>query len=126
MGLLLSGVSLTVVALVPSLAVLLVMFALAGVGNGMALVHERLFIQATVAEEFSARVFGVRDALSAWGFGVAFLAAGAAVSGFGPQLVIGVAGGGLLTVGLITALWLRRSFRAAGGVRGVPVRESSG
>lgn len=126
LGLLLTGVSLAVVALVPSLAVLFVMFALAGVGNGMALVHERLFIQATVAEEFSARVFGVRDALSAWGFGMAFLAAGAAVSGFGPQLVIGVAGGGLLTVGVITALWLRRSFREAGGVRGVPVRGSSG
>lgn len=126
MGLLLTGVSLTVVALVPNLAVLFVMFALAGVGNGMALVHERLFIQATVAEEFSARVFGVRDALSAWGFGLAFLTAGAAVSGFGPQLVIGVAGGGLLTVGVITALWLRRSFRATGGMRRVPIRESSG
>ena len=126
MGLLLTGVSLTAVALVPNLAVLFVMFAFAGVGNGMALVHERLFIQATVAEEFSARVFGVRDALSAWGFGLAFLAAGAAVSGLGPQLVIGVAGGGLLTVGIITALWLRRSFRATGGMRTVPLRESSG
>lgn len=126
MGLLISGVSLTFVGLVPSLAVLLVMFAFSGVGNGMALVHERLYIQATVADELSARVFGVRDALSAWGFGLAFLAAGAAVSGFGPQLVIGVSGGGLLTVGVVTALWLRRSFRVAGGVRGMAVRESSG
>jgi MFS family permease len=125
MGLLLSGVGYTVVALVPSLAVLFVMFAVAGIGNGLALVHERLFIQATVADEFSARVFGVRDALSAWGFGVAFLVAGAAVSAFGPQLVIGLAGGGLLAVGTLTALWVRRSARAT-GPRGVPVRESSG
>ena len=125
-GLLLGGVSLTVVALAPNVAVLFAMFALAGIGNGMALVHERLFIQATVADEFSARVFGLRDALSAWGFGVAFLVAGAAVSVMGPQATIGLAGGGVLTVGVITSLWLRRSFRATGGVRGMPLREPSG
>ena len=126
LGILLSGASLTVVALIPSLGILLVMFALSGVGNGMALVHERLYIQATVEDELSARVFGVRDAVSAWGFGLAFIAAGAAVTGFGPQLVIGVAGAGLLTVGLVTAVSLRRSFRATDGVRGVPLKESSG
>jgi predicted MFS family arabinose efflux permease len=115
MGLLLGGLSITVVALVPSLAVVFVMFVLAGFGNGMALVHERLFIQATVADEFSARVFGLRDALSAWGFGIAFLTAGAAVSGLGPQAVIGIAGVGLTTVGLVSGLVLRWSPRGPGG-----------
>jgi MFS family permease len=107
LGLLLSGAGFTAAGLVPDLAVLFAMFMLAGFGNGLMLVHERLFIQATVPDEFSARVFGVRDAVTAWGFGVAFLAAGALVSAFGPQAVIVVAGAGVTSVGLAMAVWLR-------------------
>ena len=120
LGLILGGVSLAVVALVPNVAILFAMFALAGIGNGMALVHERLFIQATVADEFAARVFGVRDALSAWGFGLAFLTAGVAVSSLGPQVVIGAAGAGMTAVGIVTAFWLRRSLRKPGGSKDHP------
>ena len=94
LGLLLSGAGFLVAGLVPTLAVVLVMFTLAGFGNGLMLVHERLFIQETVPDELTARVFGVRDATTAWGFGVAFVSAGALVSLAGPQTVIVIAGAG--------------------------------
>ena len=96
LGLLLSGAGFLAAGLVPSLAVVLVMFTVAGFGNGLMLVHERLFIQQTVPDELAARVFGVRDATTAWGFGVAFLSAGALVSLAGPQSVIVIAGAGVI------------------------------
>ena len=106
-GLLLSGAGFLVAGLVPTLAVVLVMFTLAGFGNGLMLVHERLFIQETVPDELTARVFGVRDATTAWGFGVAFVSAGALVSLAGPQTVIAIAGAGVTLVALAAGYFLR-------------------
>ena len=107
LGLLLSGAGFLAAGLVPSLAVVLIMFTVAGFGNGLMLVHERLFIQQTVPDELAARVFGVRDATTAWGFGVAFLSAGALVSLAGPQSVIVIAGAGVTLVGLAAGYFLR-------------------
>jgi hypothetical protein len=107
LGLLLSGAGFAGAGLAPHLAVVFAVFTLAGFGNGLTLVHERLFIQATVPDAFSARVFGVRDAVTAWGFAVAFLAAGGLVSAFGAATVILVAGVGVTAVGLAIGLWLR-------------------
>jgi MFS family permease len=108
LGLLLSGAGFLAAGLVPSLVVVLVMFTLAGFGNGLMLVHERLFIQQTVPDELMARVFGVRDATTAWGFGIAFMSAGALVSAAGPGTVIVIAGAGVAVVGLVAGYFLRQ------------------
>jgi MFS family permease len=123
LGLLLTGAGFAIAGLAANLAVLFAVFTLAGFGNGLTLVHERLFIQVAVPDEFSARVFGVRDALTAWAFCAAFVAAGGLVSALGPREVIVLAGVGMLAVGLALALWLR-SRRARDDVTVRPPVES--
>lgn len=85
-------------------------FAVAGLGNGMVLVFERLLIQETVSDELLGRVFGVKDALTAWAFGVAFLGAGAAVSELGVRPVLTAAGIVALLVWVVAPLGLRGAF----------------
>ena len=63
----------------------LVAFAIAGLGNGMLLVFERQIIQAFVPDRLAGRVFGIKDALSAWAFGSAFICAGALISLIGTR-----------------------------------------
>jgi MFS family permease len=70
LGCLLSGLS-------PALPAALFAFTLAGFGNGLLLVHERLIVQEDVPDPALGRAFGVKDALASWAFGVAFFAAGA-------------------------------------------------
>ena len=60
--------------LAPSVAVAAFTFLAAGYGNGMLLVYERLLIQALVPDALSGRVFGIRDAITAWAFAAGFLA----------------------------------------------------
>ena len=82
-GLALVGAGFLACAIAPGLATALPAFAVAGIGNGLLLVYERLLIQTTVDDALMARVFGVRDGLSAWAFAAAFLAAGALIEAFG-------------------------------------------
>jgi MFS family permease len=105
-GLLASG-------LAPVLWVALVTFAVAGFGNGLMLVYERLLIQATVPDRYSARVFGVKDALTAWAFAVAFLSAGGLIALTGPRDLIVLAGAGGLVVWAIALVALRRHWTAS-------------
>ena len=58
----------------PGLAIALVTFGLAGFGNGLLLVHERLLIQAVVPDTCRARIFAVSDTVVSWAFAIAFLA----------------------------------------------------
>ena len=101
-GLLLSG-------LAPNYWIALVTFALAGFGNGQALVYERLLVQATVPDGVMARVFGAKDALTAWAFAVAFLSAGAIIALIGTRPLVLLAGAGSLAVWAISALALKRA-----------------
>jgi MFS family permease len=94
----------------PTFAVAVPAFALAGVGNGLVLVYERLLIQTTVADRLMARVFGVKDGLTAWAFAVAFIAAGGLVDAFGARALIIVAGAGGLLVWVGARIALRRTW----------------
>jgi MFS family permease len=94
--------------LAPSLAVAAPAFALAGLGNGIVLVYERLLIQTNVPDRLMARVFGVKDGLAAWAFGVAFVAAGGLVDALGPRTLILIAGAGGLVVWAGARIALRR------------------
>jgi MFS family permease len=109
-GLGLVGAGFLACGIAPSLAVAIPAFALAGVGNGLALVHERLVIQTTVADGLMARVFGARDGLNAWTFAIAFVAAGALIEAFGVRTVVQFAGVGGLLVWALSTVALRRPW----------------
>jgi hypothetical protein len=111
-GLGLVGAGFLACGIAPNLATALPAFALAGVGNGLALVHERLLIQTTVADALMARVFGARDGLNAWTFAIAFVAAGALVEVLGVRTVVQLAGVGGLLVWSVSTLALRRPWAA--------------
>jgi MFS family permease len=106
-GLLALGVGLLATGLAPTFAVALVTFTVAGFGNGLVLVYERLLILASVPDRLIGRVFGVKDALTAWAFAVAFLTAGAALEATGPREVILAAGGIGVVVWAVSVLALR-------------------
>jgi MFS family permease len=114
MGLVVLGIGLVASGLAPVLPVAMAAFCLAGFGNGAMIVYERLLIQATVADRLAGRVFGVKDALTAWAFGGAFIAAGGLVELFGIRESIVGFGVGCIGVWVVMALSLRRSFSEAG------------
>lgn len=101
------GAGFVATALTGSFYVALATFAVAGFGNGLLVVYERLLIQHTFPDNMVARVFGIRDALTAWAFALAFLAAGALVDEIGASDVIGLGGLICLAITAVTALALR-------------------
>ena len=109
-GLALVGAGFVACAAAPSFATAIPAFALAGVGNGLMLVYERLLIQTTVPDALMARVFGAKDGLTAWSFGAAFLAAGGLIEAFGVRTVLLIAGIGGLVVWGVSAVALRHAW----------------
>jgi hypothetical protein len=79
------------------------------------LVYERLLVQATVPDHLAGRVFGVKDALTAWAFGIAFVVAGGLISLVGVRELLVAAGVGGLVVWLVSAAALRDEFAAEAG-----------
>jgi MFS family permease len=106
-GLFVMGFGNLTIGLANSVAVVFGTFALAGVGNGMMLVYERLIIQATVPDRLYGRVFGVNDAMTAWAFALSFLAAGAVVSLAGARPAIVASGIGVIAAAGLTAVLIR-------------------
>jgi MFS family permease len=113
LGVLVMGVGFLGSGLAPSYAVAMVTFSAAGIGNGLLLVHERLLIHTMVPDRLLARIFGTKDALTAWAFGLAFLSAGAIISVIGVRSAIVVAGVGVLVVWAFSIAALRRATRRA-------------
>ncbi|MGH2715899.1 MAG: MFS transporter, partial [Thermoleophilaceae bacterium] len=108
LGLLILATGFIATGLAPVYVAALGAFVFGGIGNGMLIVYERQLIQATVPDRLAGRIFGVKDALSAWAFGLAFVCAGALITLIGVRELLVVAGiGGL-------AAWLV-SLRALGG-----------
>jgi MFS family permease len=113
-GLGIVGVGFVTCGLAPSFATALPAFALAGVGNGLILVYERLLIQTTVPDQVMARVFGAKDGLTAWAFAAAFLVAGGLIEGLGVRAVLVLAGLGGLLVWIISSVLLRGAWSEPG------------
>lgn len=126
LGLLVLGLGFVATGVAPSYAAALMAFALAGFGNGMLLVFERLLIQATVPDRLAGRIFGVKDALTAWAFGIAFISAGALLNLFGVRELILIAGTGGLVVWIAGVVTLRRSWRDKPGAVSGSGAESAG
>ena len=119
-GLLLMGLGFLVSGVVsgPELAALT--FALAGYGNGVMMVYERLIIQGTVPDSLAGRLFGVKDALTAWAFALAFVTTGAVLTLVGPRATVIGAGVGGLVIWLGSVLALRRAWDGGGAKVSVP------
>ncbi len=107
-GVMVMGAGYALTGFAPTYGFVFATFALAGLGNGMMLVYERLIIQATVSDSLAGRVFGTKDALTAWAFAISFVVAGAAVSAVGPQAVLIASGAGVIAIGAATAVGLRK------------------
>jgi MFS family permease len=113
-GLAVVSVGFLAAGLAPVLLVATLGFAVAGVGNGMMLVYERLLIQTTVPDRLMGRTFGVKDGLTAWAFAVAFIAAGGLVEELGSRAVILAAGVGGLVVWAGATVALRGAWAERG------------
>jgi MFS family permease len=98
--------------LAPVFGIALATFALAGFGNGMMLVYERLLIQAVVPDRLAARVFGIKDGLTAWAFAVAFIASGGIIELLDARTALLAAGVGGLLVAALAAAALRSKWLA--------------
>ncbi len=77
-------------------------FALGGIGNGMLIVYERQLIQSTVPDRLAGRVFGLKDALSAWAFGLSFVCAGGLITLIGVRELLVAAGVGGIAAWLVS------------------------
>lgn len=115
-GLALVGAGFVACGFAPGFGAAIPAFAIAGIGNGLLLVYERLLIQTTVDDTLMARVFGVRDGLSAWAFAAAFLAAGGLVEAFGVRAVLEIAGVGALLVWAVSRFALRHAWAAPSSI----------
>jgi MFS family permease len=85
--------------------------ALAGIGNGMLIVFQRLILQASVDDGLLGRVFGVQVALDAAAFTSSYLVAGALLTVAGPRTMFVVAAVGAVAVATASAWALRAGWR---------------
>jgi MFS family permease len=114
-GLAIVGAGFIACGIAPGFATAVLAFALAGIGNGLLLVYERLLIQTTVDDRMMARTFGVRDGFSAWAFAAAFIAAGGLIEALGVRTVLVVAGAGALLVWALSTIALRHAWEVRPG-----------
>jgi MFS family permease len=96
----------------PNLGLALLAFGLAGFGNGLLLVHERLLIQAVVPEHLQGRIFAVSDTVVSWAFALAFVSAGPLLETLGVRETIVIGGGVALAFAVAAAFGLRNQWTA--------------
>jgi MFS family permease len=113
LGALLMAAGFAASGVAPTVAAAVVTFLGAGYGNGMLLIYERLLIQALVPDGLRGRIFGIRDAITAWAFALGFLAGPLLLDAVGTRAMVTAAGTCGLIVWLSTAIALRRSGLSA-------------
>jgi MFS family permease len=112
-GLLLAAIGTGASGLAPGVVVAAICFIGAGYGAGLLLVHERLLIQALVPDALSGRIFGMRDALTAWAWAVAFVVGPVLLTAIGTRATVVVAGVGAFAVWVVAAWLLKRVGEAS-------------
>jgi MFS family permease len=96
-----------VAAALPSYPAVALGLALAGLGNGVTLVNERLICQRVIPDRFLARAFALFDTAGSWAFAVAFIGAGALLSVTGTRPLLLLAGLGSLGIWALSKVTLR-------------------
>ena len=114
-GLLVLAAGFVAMGLADSYLMAAVTFALAGLGNGLVLMYERLLIYGVFGDTLFGRVFGIRDGLTAWAFGIAFIFSGALLAALGPGELILIAGGIGVVISSVAALALRSEWSEPDG-----------
>jgi MFS family permease len=109
-GLLVLAVGFVLSGVAPGFGAAVGAFVLGGIGNGMVIVFERQLIQATVPDHLAGRIFGVKDALSAWAFGLAFISAGGLITLIGVRELLVAAGVGGVLAWLVSLRALASAF----------------
>jgi hypothetical protein len=94
----------------PGIALAAIGFAVAGLGNGLVLVHERLLVQVTVSEDLLGRVFGLRDTLDAWAWTIAFASAGLLLATLDTRVVLALSGIGVCAIAAGSTWVLRNAW----------------
>lgn len=112
-GLFLIGVGFMASGAAPGLVLAMLTFGLAGFGNGLLLVHERLLIQSVVPDGLQGRIFAVSDTVVSWAFGLSYVAAGPLLSALGIRETLLIAGGTGLIVASLATLGLRGHWRVS-------------
>jgi MFS family permease len=97
-GILGIGAGYAAAALAPVYALALPGFVLAGLGNGLLIVHERLLVQAIVPERAQGRAFGTLDMFASWAFAAALGCGALAAAAAGSRTALLLAGTGTLAV----------------------------
>jgi MFS family permease len=126
-GLLLCAGGLVGAGLAPAYTLAIPFFALMGVGNGIALSYERLLLQAVVPDAIMGRVFGIKNSLVSWAFGISFVAGGGFAALVGPRALFVAAGVAIAAAWAAATFALRRHWEPAPShtLRGWPKRPSS-
>ena len=109
-GLAVTGAGFLGAAASPGIVLACAGFAVAGLGNGVMLVHERLLVQVTVGEELLGRVFGLRDTFDAWAWTIAFTSAGLMFATLDTRIVLALAGAGVCAIAVGLAFVLRNAW----------------
>jgi MFS family permease len=94
-------------AAVPSFVVVALGLTLAGIGNGVTLVNERILCQRVVPDAMLARAFAVFDTAGSWAFAIAFVGSGAVLAAVGTRPVLLIAGLGSLGIWFASKVALR-------------------
>jgi MFS family permease len=110
-GLFLGGIGVLATGVAPGLLVALLTFGLAGFGNGLLLVHERVLFNRVVPDNLQGRMFAVSDTAASWAFGLSYLCAGPVLSAIGVRETIVVAGAASIAIAGVAAVALRGHWR---------------
>jgi len=110
-GLFLAGVGFVATGVAPGLVVAILTFGLAGFGNGLMLVHERVLFNRVVPENLQGRMFAVSDTAASWAFGLSYLCAGPLISAIGVRETLLIAGAAAIAIAGLAVLGLRSHWR---------------
>jgi MFS family permease len=124
-GLLLAAIGTGASGLAPTATVAAICFIGAGYGAGLLLVHERLLIQVLVPDALSGRIFGMRDALTAWAWAIAFVTGPVLLTALGTRTTVVIAGAGAFAVWLVAVWLLRGAGDDEAGERGLAAAGSA-
>lgn len=110
-GLFVGGIGFLATGVAPGLLASVLAFGLAGFGNGLLLVHERVLINRVVPDRLQGRIFAVSDTAASWAFGLSYLCAGPLLSAIGVRETILIAGAATIAIAGLAAFGLRRHWR---------------
>lgn len=103
------AVGLALIAASPTILIALPMFAIVGLGNGLAVASARLILQETVEPARLGGIYGIKDSLDASALAASLLGAGVLVAVLGARAAFALAAIGCALTAIAIAIELRRA-----------------